>query len=97
MSEKKQIKVSEVIALIENGKTRSQIREELGLSLQELAVLFKHPKLKNRRAKSVPTIEIIDDLEETLEVVEDEDTPLEEESSPEYLGDVEPANEETDL
>lgn len=67
MSEKKQIKVSEVLALLEAGQDRATIRETLGLTHQEMASLFQHPKLKHKKPKTSPSFTLIDDTEEAVE------------------------------
>ena len=65
---KKQIKISEVLALLNDGKTREMIAEELELSKTEVSKLFQHPKLKGKKAKKAVTFELFDDTEEELEV-----------------------------
>lgn len=63
--ERAQIKVSEVLGMLEEGKTRDEIKTHYELSHTEMTVLFKHPKLKGRRThKKLPFV-IIDDTEET--------------------------------
>lgn len=63
--ERKQLKLSDIIALIEAGKTRNTIRKELGLTIAQVAELFKHPKLKNKRARGSRGVafDLVDDLE----------------------------------
>lgn len=68
-TEKKVVRISEVIDMLENGKTRPEIREELGLTASEITLLFKHPQLKGRRAKQPTNLEIIDDWAEESEKV----------------------------
>lgn len=59
--EKKVIKISEVLALIEEGKTRVEIRKELDLNTTEMKNLFAHPLLKNRKARKIVSEIIIED------------------------------------
>lgn len=63
---KKQIKLSEVIELIDEGKRRPEIQEYYGLSGKEMAALFQHPQLKNRRARKPVELsfELVEDVEE---------------------------------
>ncbi len=49
--EKRVIKTSEVLELLEIGKTRKEIGEMYNLSDSDLKRLFKHPTLKGRRSK----------------------------------------------
>jgi len=64
MNEKKQIKVTDVIAMLENGMTRSEINEHYGLNPREVKLLWSHPKLINRKpSKYKIGISIVDDEE----------------------------------
>lgn len=66
MSDKKQIKVSEVINLLNEGNNREQIAEHFGLTNAETKLLFSHEKLVNLRArkkKKEPSFEVLDDTE----------------------------------
>lgn len=61
-TEKKQVKISEVLLMLESGKDRKTIRKELGLNAAQGSVLFKHEALKGKRVrKGVENLEIIDD------------------------------------
>ncbi len=62
--QRKQIKISDVIHLLDDGNTREQIAEALDLNTTEIKALFEHPKLKGRRAKKKKELsfEIVDDL-----------------------------------
>lgn len=75
MSEmKKEIKISEVLDLLNQGKDRAGIREHYGLTHQEMQSLFQHPKLKNKKPKSQPSFILVDDTEgEVSHVVTKED------------------------
>lgn len=58
--------MSEVLDLLNNGKTRPEIAEHFGISMAECRRLFQHPDLKGKRAKTIPEkeFEFIDDREE---------------------------------
>ena len=83
----KQIKLSEVIQLLKSGYTRlprderalGNIKEHFGLSHTELKELFSHSKLKGIKTR-FPSIQIIDDIEETKEqeIIQSEDSLIEE-------------------
>lgn len=79
MENKREIKVSEVIALLEAGKSREEIGTELGLTKAEVTALFKHPSLKGKKAKKQLDFVVVDDISDvTLETQEEEETPTEE-------------------
>lgn len=67
----RQIKCSTILEMLEDGKNRKAIKEELGLSIAEAKVIFSHPTLKNKKPKKQVNIELIDDTthssSETLE------------------------------
>jgi len=48
---KKTIKISDVLADLENGVTRVQIGTKYQISAREVKALFDHPKLKGKKAK----------------------------------------------
>jgi len=75
--EKRQIKVSDVLALLEQGKDRAAIKQELSLTHAEMTALFQHSKLKNKKPKTQPTFELVDDTDETAEeATASVDTPV---------------------
>lgn len=79
MENKREIKVSEVIALLEAGKSREEIGAELGLTRVEVTALFKHPSLKGKKAKKQLDFVVVDDTSDvTLENQEEEETITEE-------------------
>lgn len=82
---KQQIKVSEVLELLEQGKSRKEIGEYFGLNGVEVKTLFQHPELKGKKAKKQMPFVIIDDINEVIEEDNSEkeelDIPLEEEST----------------
>lgn len=57
----KEVKLSEVISLIENGKTRKEIAQIYELSSVQQRQLFNHPKIKGLHPKRKP-LNIIDDI-----------------------------------
>ncbi len=60
----RQISITAVLAMLEEGKNRDEIALELGLGGVDKKHLFAHPALKNRRARKKPSIIIIDDRPE---------------------------------
>lgn len=61
----KQLSVSQVLNDLNNGLTRDQIKEKYELNFSEMKMLFNHPKLKGKRAKTAgASLMIIDDSEE---------------------------------
>lgn len=71
MSEKKVITVQEVLSMLENGKSREEIREHFELNKTELKQLFEHPKLKGKKTKKAPSFIVIDEDDTTIESEED--------------------------
>lgn len=59
----KQLRISEIITMIESGSKRSQIQEHFGLTMTEMKNVFSHPKLKGLRAKR-SAVNLLDDTEE---------------------------------
>lgn len=68
--EKRQIKVSDVLALLEQGKDRAAIKQELDLTHAEMAALFQHSKLKNKKPKVQASFILFDDTEDVVASVE---------------------------
>lgn len=62
--EKVKITTTEVLELLDLGKTRDEIREHYGLSNPDLKRLFKHPRLKGRKTKKAPGFDLEDDIVE---------------------------------
>lgn len=79
---KKEIKVSEVLQLLQEGYTRDQIAVKYGISKKELKYLFQHPKLKGKKTIKGIGIAIVDDLEEMPEMPEASEVWEEENSEP---------------
>lgn len=59
--QKKQIKVSEIIAMLDNGQSRKEITAELQLNSKDATLIFNHEKIKGRKKKMATTAELIDD------------------------------------
>lgn len=66
MSEKKQITISSVLSLLDDGKGRKEIGEHFELSAVDLKKLFQHPKLKNKKPRKPTSFELIDDTEDKV-------------------------------
>lgn len=64
MSNKKPIKISEVLNLLNEGKKRPEVAEALGITMAECRKLFEHPKLKGKQARKPVGFVVVDDLEE---------------------------------
>ena len=64
MSEKKQITISSVITLLEEGKTRKEIAAHFGISQTSCRKMFQHPELKNKKPhiKKEPEFVLVDDI-----------------------------------
>lgn len=71
MSEKIQITITGVQALLEQGKSRKAIAEHYGISMADCKRLFMNPKLKGKKARKVEgDFILIDDTETDLLVGE---------------------------
>jgi orotate phosphoribosyltransferase-like protein len=64
----KQIKISEVLSLLEDGLTRPEIAETLDISMADCRRLFQNEKLKGKKPKKQMDFELIDDTVENMEV-----------------------------
>lgn len=64
------ITISEVLSLLDQGKSRKEIAEHYGRTQTEMKrIVWEHPKLKNRKAKKQYTgIELEDDTEDATDV-----------------------------
>lgn len=62
--QKRVITVSGVLADLSAGLDRKAIKEKYGITNKELAFLFQHPQLKNKKVKTpfTPSFEIQDDV-----------------------------------
>lgn len=65
---KNQIVISEVLGMLNNGKSREEIREFYDITPTELKLLFNHPKLKGKKTKKA--------IETSFEIVDDTETPV---------------------
>jgi len=63
---KPEIKISGVLALLEQGKSREEIAEHYGITMADCKRLFENPKLKGKKAKKQPAFTLIDDLEDNV-------------------------------
>lgn len=67
MSDRKQIKISDVLDLLKQGKTRADIKEHYDLSHSGMKTLFQHEKLKGKKPHKQPDFELIDDTEADMQ------------------------------
>lgn len=82
----KEIKVPEVLKMLETGHTRykrddqglGNIQEKLGLTIAEVQEIFKHPKLANKKTKFPSRIKLIDDDEPVVVKTTPVEVPKEE-------------------
>lgn len=56
------IVVSDVLNMLDEGKTREEIREFYGISKADLTRLFKNPNLKNKKPRKKPGFILEDDI-----------------------------------
>ena len=63
-SQKPQIRVSGVLEMLKNGKTRDDIAEHYGITKTAVKSLFQHPELKNKKTivKKEDPFVLIDDV-----------------------------------
>ena len=71
----REIKISEILNLLDKGYTRDMLKEYYSLTNKEIKNLFTHPKLRGLKAKKAMSFEIVDDTEETPEAVMVQETP----------------------
>ena len=65
----REIKISEILNLLDKGYTRDMIKEYYSLTNKEIKNLFTHPKLRGLKAKKANSFQIVDDTEEMPEAV----------------------------
>jgi len=69
---KKDITVSAVLALLDEGKSREEIATHFGETVAAMkAAVWQHPKLKNRKAKKQFGINLIDDTDDESNVTQE--------------------------
>jgi len=61
-----EIKVSKVLEMLNNGKTREDIGKHYSLSKSEIAQVFKHPKLKGKKTVKPNRFLVLDDTAEEI-------------------------------
>ena len=63
-----QITVSQIVEDLENGRDRKAIKTKYGLTVDEVKMIFEHPKLKGMRVKKARTVRftLVDDIQETV-------------------------------
>lgn len=59
-----QIRISDLLEYLDEGLTREEIAEKLGINMNECRKLFQHPKLKGRKPKKPLPFILIDDTED---------------------------------
>lgn len=65
-----EVKISEFLRMLKEGKTSKEIQEHYGLSTSAMIELRKHPKLKGVRSRPKPSFVVVDDTEdETTETI----------------------------
>ncbi len=57
----REIKISEILNLLDKGYTRDMLKEYYSLTNKEIKNLFTHPKLRGLKAKKALSFEIVDD------------------------------------
>lgn len=74
MSQKIQIRVTDVLAMLKDGKTREEIGEHYGLNKADTKALFSIPQLKGKRTRKQRPFQIILDEADEVET-KNEDLP----------------------
>lgn len=75
------IRVSDVHAMLDAGKTREEIQAHYGLSKTQLQALFREDTLKNRKAKKPLGLNIVSDYTPTPKKTKTPTQPEETEAS----------------
>jgi len=76
-----QVKISDILGMLKNGKTRDDIAKELNITKAQCKRMFQHPELKNKKTHSVSALpfDLVDDVSpSTEEKAMDEATDVEE-------------------
>ncbi|ALN97170.1 hypothetical protein [Flavobacterium phage FpV4] len=91
---KKDITVSAVLALLDEGKSREEIAAHFGETVAAMkATVWQHPKLKNRKAKKQFAINLIDDTDGEANTNQEVDF-VEEEAVQQVIDTVESENQD---
>ena len=73
VKEKVKVTVKGILAMLEAGKDRAVIGEELGLSGADVKRMFQHPELKGRKVKKAVEVGFVFEEEPTMEMPEPEE------------------------
>lgn len=66
------VKITDVLSMLENGKTRQEIAAHYGLTLAEAKKwIFSHEKLKHKKTHKAPTVNLVDDTVDAVIVTDD--------------------------
>ena len=65
--EKVKVKISDVLSLLDQGKTRKEIGEHYNLSNNDVKAMFLHPELKGRRTKAKKEVGFVFEEDTTTE------------------------------
>lgn len=84
MAKQVKVTVKQILGYLENGMTREEIAEELGITMQDCRRMFKHPSLKGKRTHTTPGFEFVEEDELTEKVAAEE---ISDASDDEFTGD----------
>tara|TARA_R110000796_G_scaffold231853_6_gene349939 strand:+ start:2432 stop:2758 length:327 start_codon:yes stop_codon:yes gene_type:complete len=81
MTEKIQIKISDILRMLKEGLTRKELSVHYGVTQTEMKGIFQHPELKGKRTmpKVEATYTLINDVNGDVEVASP--TPFEEDNA----------------
>lgn len=68
MTNQIQVSIPGILKDLDNGMTRKQIKEKYDYTGKQMSVIFKHPKLMNKKAARVPVDIVFVDFEEEKQV-----------------------------
>lgn len=68
------IKSSDILAMLQQGKTRAEIIKELNLTTADAKLIFSSPSLKGKKTWKAPTVVFEDDLSEPQQNVAEENS-----------------------
>ena len=72
MAKQVKVTVKQILGYLENGMTREEIAEELGITMQDCRRMFKHPSLKGKRTHTTPGFQFVEEDEVTTELTSEE-------------------------